>query len=161
MTRPGLLLLIAISVLAACSQVKLHLPKITSGEEYTFVPPPTVNGRRCASQCAPQMDSCKNFCTAEFNSCRAGLKMKASAAFQNYVSQQMARGQLVQKKEEDFWNESVTSSCPPIAPCQERCVVSERYCHTKCGGKVLKGEQCLSNCDNIPSPEAPDEPDWL
>jgi hypothetical protein len=155
MRIPALLLLI---LLAACE----HRP---GPNEFTLVPPSTPAGRTCAALCVPANQSCDNICEANFNTCKVNLRRQSQQNHQRYVQGRLAHGLLVKKTEADFWSEAVAQGCPAIAPCHERCEVSMRYCHSKCGGEVRRGDNCFANCDKKTNPYD-DEPEedkdsWL
>lgn len=160
--RHILLLMLALAALPACEQVQKVKHWATSDQEYELLPPGTVNGRKCAALCPTRRQQCENLCVADYNTCRHQLQLTAQRQHRAYVEDQMARGQLVKKTADEFWNEAVAKGCNPIAPCKARCEVGVRYCHSQCGGKVVKGDMCYANCDKAPDPEElPDEPDWL
>ncbi|NCY23513.1 MAG: hypothetical protein EBX37_01250 [Alphaproteobacteria bacterium] len=161
--RPLLMLLLLVFLLpaAGCQQAQQVRKWATGQQDYELLPPDTVNGRKCAALCPTRKQQCENLCVAENNTCRHQLKITAERQHRAYVEDQLARGQLVQKTAKDFWNEAVAKSCQPIEPCKERCAVGLRYCHSQCGGKVIKGDTCYANCEKIPDEPAPMEPDWL
>lgn len=153
------LLFILLFAVAACSESPPPLDP-----EFEFLPPPTTTGRSCAAKCPAAKQSCDNVCEARHNTCRANLKLKAYKKHRAYVDERMAHGLLVKKTEADFWNEAVAAGCPAIPPCLARCRVELRYCHTKCGGQVKKGDTCYSNCTKTPTPfdeEEEKDDSWL
>lgn len=72
----------------------------------------------------------------------------------------MAHGKLVEKTETDFWDAEIEKYCAPIAECKARCEVALRVCHSECGGTVMKGDICYSNCGQQRTPFETQEEGW-
>lgn len=145
--------------LAACEQVEL-LQKVVPGSGFELHPPATKAARKCADACPEAAQACERSCENDFTTCRHNLRLAAQRQYLAYVDERMAAGKLVKKTEQEFWNDATQQSCPAVAPCQERCVVSARVCHSKCGGKITKGDVCYANCAQSTVPlDDDDEPD--
>ena len=124
-----------IFVLNACSPVYKT--------EYSFIAPPTIEGKTCANQCLNARQSCFSYCEEKEASCRQEAKLDAKIAYLEYLGRKVVNEQEADKSLSDFER---TSHCNTNS-CDRQCEDSHRICHVNCGGNVTERKYCSSFCD--------------
>lgn len=107
---------------------------------YTYVPPKTKHGQRCANRCLEQKSTCTTNCNMVHQACRMEADAVAQPAYQDYLRAQRKAGQAPVRRLSDFAD---------YGNCGGDCGCGDTYnqCFTNCGGKIIPHTVCTAFCD--------------
>lgn len=109
---------------------------------YTYTPPPTAEGRMCASQCRQISRMCVQNCEMKEETCKSRARHDAIYKFEHYAAERRAKNQSIKKDVSDFSNEYSCSS----SSCESNCQPEYRDCYANCGGRVTPHTVCTAFC---------------
>src|SRR5690606_22150835 len=69
---------------------------------YDYTPPPTDEGRFCATQCQSLQQHCRSDCSRDERLCERQKEMEAERAYERYVWQQRENKQKVERTLDSF-----------------------------------------------------------
>lgn len=98
-------------------------------KEYSYTPPDTQMGRKCASQCSVGKSSCQKICLMKNPTCGVRSYEEARSYFEKYKREQRANGRKVRKQLRDF---EQSDDCKHVC----HCAAAFNTCYTACGGQV-------------------------
>lgn len=101
---------------------------------YERAPPPGPEGRACTAGCGERAASCAAGCREERFRCELARDRWAQRRYQQYVDQQRALREEVQRSPYDF---QAPFRCDRDA-CTDACTTGMNACWTGCGGTVTE-----------------------
>jgi hypothetical protein len=110
---------------------------------YDYNPPPTAEGRLCASQCTQIANLCRQNCELKEQRCLSDARQRGAWAYEDYVREQQARKEPITRSIDDF---TYDSDCYTASSCKSECMVSHNQCFTTCGGAVTSRQVCTAFC---------------
>jgi hypothetical protein len=110
---------------------------------YDYNPPPTAEGRLCASQCTQIGNLCRQNCELREQRCLSDARQRGAWDYEDYVREQQARKEPVTRSIDDF---TYDSGCYTASSCKRECNVSYNQCFTTCGGAVTSRQVCTAFC---------------
>ncbi|MBP2228041.1 hypothetical protein J2847_001323 [Azospirillum agricola] len=144
MRRLLLLCLGLLALLTACGPIY--------DTQYSLIPPTSIEGRNCVSQCQQNRSICRQTCTIGQQSCLNEARSRALYEYQAYVERQTAEKKPIKRSISSFEN---TYACGANS-CEQRCDADYRDCFgSVCGGQVIAQKVCTAFCDQPPAATAP------
>lgn len=110
---------------------------------YDYTPPPSDEGRFCATQCQSLQQHCRSDCSHEERACERQKVREAERAYDRYVRERRADKQKVERTLDSFKS---YRSCG-ADECRETCESDFRLCYETCGGTVTGVTRCVAGCD--------------
>lgn|SRR3990167_5615816 len=120
------------SLLSSCSPIYKT--------EYNYIPPASMMGRMCISQCLQNRSMCDQMCQMRNESCRRDAERDAFYQYEYYKNEQIRLGKKV-KKDISYFDRSL--SCRTSCDCEE----PFNSCYAACGGQILSRQVCVAFCD--------------
>jgi hypothetical protein len=110
--------------------------------QYSYVPPRSPMGNMCLAQCIQGKSMCEQMSQMRSDSCRMQSRQDAMFRYQVYRDGQIARGQPIHRRPNDF--DYGSFGCNSSG---DTCTHNFNMCYQSCGGQVMAQQVCTAFCN--------------